>query len=62
MGAVELYLDDQLIQRFDGPPYLLGNQDFSGDTAIPKGEHTLRIRAHDGDGWLERTFKIVSAG
>jgi len=62
MGEVELYLDDRLVNHFDGPPYLLGSQDRSGDTAIPKGEHTLRVRARDGAGWLERTFSIVSAG
>lgn len=62
LGELELYLDDQLVNRFTGPPYLLGNQDRSGDAALPKGEHTLRVRARDGSGWLERTFTIVSAG
>jgi len=62
MGEVELYLDDRLINRLEGPPYLLGSQDHSGDTALPKGEHVLRVRARDGTGWLEGTFKIVSAG
>ena len=62
MGEVELYLDDRLVNHFEGPPYLLGSQDRSGDTAIPKGEHMLRVRAKDGAGWLERSFKITSAG
>jgi len=62
MGAVELHLDDHLVNRFDGPPYILGSQDLSGDGALPAGEHTLRVRARDGAGWLERTFRILSAG
>ena len=45
LGELELYLDDRLINSFGGPPYLLGNQDRSGDTALPKGEHSLRVRA-----------------
>lgn len=62
MGEVELSLDGRLINRFAGPPYLLGSQDRSGDTALPAGEHTLRVRARDGAGWLERSFAIFSAG
>lgn len=62
LGEVELYLDDQLVNHFSAPPYLLGHQDRSGDAALPRGEHSLRVRARDGDGWLEQTFKIVSAG
>ncbi len=61
MGEVELYLDDRLVNRFEGPPYLLGSQDMSGDQAIPPGEHTLRVRARDGEGWLEQTFPILGA-
>ena len=62
MGELEITLDGTLINHFTGPPYLLGSQDRGGDTALPKGEHTLRVRARDGEGWLERTFQIVSAG
>ena len=60
-GAVELYLDGKLVGRCDGPPYLLGTEEYSSDGVIPSGPHTLRIRARDGDGWLERTFKINGA-
>jgi hypothetical protein len=61
MGEMEIYLDDKPAGRFDGPPYLLGGQGPEGDKAIPKGEHILRIRVRDGDGWLEKTFRIVGA-
>ena len=46
----------------DAPPYLVGDQGQEGDRAIPRGNHELKIRARDGDGWLERTFAIVSGG
>ncbi len=62
MGALELYLDGKLVSRFDGPPYLLGTEERATDGVIPPGDHVLRIRAKDGDGWLEQTFKIHGAG
>jgi len=62
MGEVEIYLDDQRINHFDGPPYMVGTQGYDGDTAMPRGKHQLRIRARDGDGWLEQVFEIVSGG
>ena len=62
MGEVEIYLDGQRINHFDGPPYLVGSQGNDGDTAMPRGKHRLTIRARDGDGWLEQIFHIVSAG
>jgi len=62
MGAVEMYLDDKLITRCDGAPYTLGTEGHESDTLIPEGEHRLRIRARDGDGWLEQTFVIPDTG
>ena len=62
MGQLEMYLDGELVSRFDGPPYLLGTEDYESDNVIPPGEHQLRIRARDGDGWLEQTFAITGAG
>lgn len=62
MGEVELLVDERLVNRFAGPPYLLGSQDLTGDSVLPAGEHTLKVRARDGDGWLERTFRLLSAG
>ena len=60
-GLIELYLDGKLVGRCNGPPYLLGTEDYSADGVIPPGRHALRIRARDGDGWLERTFEINGA-
>jgi len=62
MGAVELYLDGELVSRFDGPPYLLGSEAYASDGVIPPGDHELRIRAEDGDGWLDQTFTVHGAG
>jgi len=62
MGAIEMHLDGQLVSQFEGPPYLLGTEDYESDGLISTGEHELRIRAQDGDGWLEQTFTIVGAG
>lgn len=61
LGEMEVDLDGERIARFDGPPYLVGSQDHSGDTALPPGAHALRVRVRDGDGWLERTFAITVA-
>ncbi|MBP6965294.1 MAG: hypothetical protein KBC96_12915 [Armatimonadetes bacterium] len=57
-GEVEMYLDGKLINRYEKPPYTLGTEDYDSDKLISPGEHTLRIRARDGDGWLEETFAI----
>ncbi len=61
MGPVEMYLDDELVTRADGPPYLLGTEDSDSDKVIPSGPHTLRVRVQDGDGWLEQSFSIDGA-
>ncbi len=62
MGPMEIYLDGKRINRYEGPPYMVGSQDQKGDKALPEGEHELRVRIRDGDGWLEQTFHIVSGG
>lgn len=59
MGPCEIYLDGKLITTTDGPPYLVGTEENESDNVISRGEHQLRIRAKDGDGWLERTFAIT---
>lgn len=61
-GVMEFYLDGKLIDKKSGPPYLLGTEDHSSDSIIPAGKHTLKIRAQDGDGWLEQSFPLLGAG
>ncbi|MFH1737570.1 MAG: hypothetical protein ABIH23_01090 [bacterium] len=58
LGELEVYLDDKLVSRFDGPPYLVGTEEYASDEIIPPGDHRLRIRARDDDGWLEQVFAI----
>jgi len=59
MGEVELYLDGKLVNRYDGPPYLLGTEERTSDNVIPpNSEVELLIRARDGDGWLEQRFTL----
>lgn len=60
-GAVELYLDGKLVSRYDQPPYTLGTEGYESDNVIPSGEHVLRVRAKDGEGWLEESFEIRGA-
>ncbi len=62
LGEVEVYLDGELRNRFDGPPYLLGEEDYASDGVLPAGERQVKVRARDGEGWLEQTFTITSAG
>jgi len=61
-GPLEVYLDGKLVTTYQEPPYLLGTEEYASDTVIPAGEHELRVRAKDGEGWLERTYKITGAG
>lgn len=61
LGPVEFYLDGTFVNRCEAPPYVLGSEDGSADRVVPKGKHTLRVRARDGDGWLEQEF-IVTGG
>lgn len=61
LGEMELVLDGKRINHVSGPPYVLGSEEAESDTIIPPGEHTLRVRARDGDGWLEQSFTIRGA-
>jgi hypothetical protein len=60
-GEVELYLDGKLINHYKKPPYILGSEELTHDRIIPPGEHELRVRAKDGEGWLEQKFTVVGA-
>lgn len=57
-SEVEVYLDGKLVSRFSQPPYLVGTEEYDSDSVIPPGEHTLLLRARDGDGWLEEEFIV----
>lgn len=61
-GPVEFHLDGTLVNRCEGAPYLLGTEDTASDGVIPTGEHTVLVRARDGEGWLEREFTVHGAG
>jgi len=59
MGEVEIYLNGNRVNHYDGPPYLLGSEERTSDTVVPPDQESeLRIRARDGDGWLEQVFVI----
>ncbi|MBN2310914.1 MAG: hypothetical protein JXR94_18205, partial [Candidatus Hydrogenedentes bacterium] len=62
LGELEVLLDGEIVNRCDGPPYLVGTEDTASDGVIPPGDHHLLIRARDGDGWLEQAFTIHGAG
>ncbi|NUQ64932.1 MAG: hypothetical protein HUU20_20915 [Pirellulales bacterium] len=61
MGEVEFHLDGKFINRCSGPPYVLGTEADSADAIYTPAEKTLRIRAKDGDGWIEETYQIGKA-
>ncbi len=57
MGAVELYLDGDFVNRHEAPPYLLGTEERRSDRVVrPDREVALLVRAQDGGGWLEQRF------
>jgi hypothetical protein len=62
LGEVQMFLDGKLINKYDGPPYTLGTEEYESDNVIPPGEHQLLIRAKDGSGWLEQRFAIKGNG
>ncbi len=62
LGEVQMFLDGKLVSRYDGPPYILGTEEYESDAVIPPGEHNLLIRARDGSGWLEQRFTVKGNG
>ncbi len=58
---MEILLDGNPVTKCDGPPYLVGTEEYDSDKAIPPGEHKLTVRVKDGDGWLEQNFIISGA-
>ena len=57
-GTVELWLDGARTNRYEAPPYILVSENLENDRAISPGHHTLKVRAQDGDGWLEQEFEV----
>ncbi|MBM3802204.1 MAG: hypothetical protein FJW26_07810 [Acidimicrobiia bacterium] len=55
---VEMWVDGQLMNRYDAPPYVLTSEDRSDDETIKPGKHLLRIRAKEGSEWLEQEFQV----
>ena len=60
-SAVEILIDDKRINRYEAPPYVLTSEERSDDHAIKAGKHLLKVRARDGNVWLERTFQVEFA-
>jgi hypothetical protein len=61
-GPLEVSLDGNVVGHMEAPPYLLGTEDSASDNVVPPGEHTLTVRAKDGEGSLEQRFQIKGAG
>jgi hypothetical protein len=59
-GPLEVHVDGKLVSRFDKPPYLLGTEDYESDKLLAPGKHELKVRARDGEGWLEQAFAITT--
>ena len=55
---VELLVDNQIINSYKSPPYILASEDQSDDHAIQSGEHILKVRAKHKEGWLEQEFSV----
>lgn len=61
MGELETYIDGKFIGKMKEQPYLVGTDGFESNDVVPAGNHTLLVRAKDGDGWLEQKFSIKAA-
>lgn len=59
MGEVEMYLDGKRVNRYDGPPYLLGTEERTSDRVVAANRKVeLLVRAKDGGQWLEQRFTL----
>ena len=54
-------MDGRLVNSYAAPPYIPFSEALEDDHAIAAGTHTLRVRARDGEGWLERDFEVEYA-
>jgi len=55
---VELYIDGKIINRYEREPYVLTSEYHKDDDTIKPGKHVLKVRARDGQGWLEQEFPV----
>ena len=58
-AELHVYVDGTLTNKFASPPYWVGDEteDYDLDFALT-GKHTIKIRARDGDNWLEKFFEV----
>jgi hypothetical protein len=56
-GEVDIRLDGKQVNRFDQPPYWVGTEESESDSLLA-GDHMIHVRARDGGGWLEKTFRV----
>ena len=55
---VELFIDGQIVNTCQSPPYILASEDRSDDHAIKSGKHILKVRAKHKEGCLEHEFSV----
>jgi hypothetical protein len=60
--TAKLFVDGDLVNEYDAPPYVLGSEDISDDHRFTPGPHTLlvEVTADSGERW-EREFELVFA-
>ncbi len=57
---LEVWEGDKKLAALKGYPYVLGEEATDAPEPFETGRHELRVRARDGDGWLEHTFRVTS--
>jgi hypothetical protein len=58
---VKIWIDGKLVNTYRVPPYVLTSEGRSDDNAIPSGRHLLKVRAEQGEEWLEQVFEVTFA-
>ncbi len=59
--TVEIWVDGRRVNNYEAPPYIPFSEALEDDHAIGAGTHTLKVRARDGGGWIERDFQVQYA-
>lgn len=57
--AIEVFEAKDLVADSAGYPYVLGAEATDTPPPLSFGKHTIKVRAPDGEGWLEETFDIT---